>query len=46
METPEVAAEPLTGTVDERSKEILNLLEGGARAFELRRAKYKAFLAS
>ena len=46
METPEIAADPLVGSVDERSKEILDLLEGGARAFELRQAKYKKFLGS
>jgi len=46
MDTPDVAAEPLVGTVDERSEEILNLLEGGARAFRLRGAHYQDFLNS
>lgn len=45
MRTPNRANPPLTGTVDERKAEILDLLEGGAAAFRLRETSYGDLLA-
>ncbi len=44
METPTRAAPPIVGTVDERRKEIVDLLEGGADAFLERHRRYQALL--
>lgn len=44
METPSRAAAPRCGSVDERKREILDLLEGGAEAFALREAHYHDLL--
>ena len=45
MATPTSAGEPLVGTVDERKREILDLLEGGAEAFLQREKSYSEILA-
>jgi energy-coupling factor transporter ATP-binding protein EcfA2 len=45
MEGPTKAAPALTGSVDSRKKEILNLLEGGAEAFVERERYYGELLA-
>lgn len=45
MTTPTRASAPQTGTVDERKRDILDLLEGGAQAFREREAKYGELLA-
>ena len=44
MQTPTSAAPCLTGTVDERRREILDLLEGGAEAFQRREQRYHDLL--
>lgn len=44
MTTPTRAGAPVTGTVEERKSDILDLLEGGARAFLEREAKYGELL--
>lgn len=44
MESPTRAAPPMTGTVDERRKEIVDLLEGGADAFLERHRRYQTLL--
>jgi energy-coupling factor transporter ATP-binding protein EcfA2 len=44
METPVHAAPPLSGTVDDRKQEILDLMEGGAKAFEERGKRYKGLI--
>lgn len=44
MESPTRAAPPLIGSVDERKKEIVDLLEGGARAFQERQKRYQELL--
>ena len=41
MESPVKAAAPTTGTVDERQKDIVDLLEGGAEAFRERQRRYQ-----
>jgi ABC-type cobalamin/Fe3+-siderophores transport system ATPase subunit len=46
METPLKAAAPICGSVDEVKEHILNLLEGGREAFQLRQQKYQALLSS
>lgn len=46
MTTPTRAAAPQVGTVDERKQAILDLLEGGAKAFREREAKYGELLRS
>ena len=46
METPTHAAPPLSGTVDERKRDILDLMEGGAQAFEERERRYRPLLGS
>lgn len=38
------AGPPLTGTLDDRKEEILQLLEGGKKAFEIREQRYGALL--
>jgi predicted ATPase len=40
MRSPTLADAPLSGTVDQRKQEILDLLEGGAAAFRQREAQY------
>ena len=40
MRTPDKADAPLVGTVDERKRDILDLLEGGADAFLRREERY------
>jgi ABC-type cobalamin/Fe3+-siderophores transport system ATPase subunit len=45
MRTPSRAEMPLSGTVDERKQEILDLLEGGAEAFLRREESYGELLA-
>lgn len=44
MKNPTEASPQLTGTVDERKQEILNLLEGGKEAFQRREMKYRDIL--
>lgn len=44
MDTPTKAASPLSGTVDERKQDILELLEGGAAAFQAREQRYHDIL--
>lgn len=44
MQTPTKASPALTGNVDIRKKEILNLLEGGAEAFRRREDSYGTLL--
>ncbi len=44
MATPKSAKPPLDGSVDERKQEILDLLEGGAQAFEERHKRYAELL--
>lgn len=44
MTTPTLAAAPMTGSVDDRKKDVLDLLEGGAEAFRLREARYHELL--
>jgi ATPase subunit of ABC transporter with duplicated ATPase domains len=46
MATPTRAASPEIGTVDETKQAILDLLEGGAKAFREREAKYGELLRS
>lgn len=46
MDSPTQAGMPLAGTVDERKKEILDLLEGGAAAFAAREEQYHDLLTS
>ena len=46
MESPTNAAPALTGSVDSRKQEILNLLEGGAEAFSKRERYYGELLAT
>jgi DNA repair ATPase RecN len=46
MTSPEKAAPPLVGTIDERKQEILDLLEGGADAFAKRERRYHDLLPS
>ena len=46
METPTKAAPALTGSVDSRKEEVLNLLEGGAEAFAKRERYYGELLAT
>ena len=45
MESPTKAAPALTGSVDSRKREILDLLEGGAEAFVERESYYGELLA-
>lgn len=44
MQSPTSAAAVLSGSVDERKREILDLLEGGAEAFQLREQRYHDLL--
>ena len=44
MKGPTGAAPALTGSVDNRKQEILNLLEGGAEAFTMRERYYGELL--
>jgi hypothetical protein len=44
MANPELASPPMTGSVDDRKQEILDLLEGGAQAFEERHRRYAELL--
>jgi ATPase subunit of ABC transporter with duplicated ATPase domains len=44
MQSPHLAAPCITGTVDERRQEILDLLEGGAEAFQRREQRYHDLL--
>jgi hypothetical protein len=44
MQSPQSAAPCISGTVDERRREILDLLEGGAEAFQLREQRYHDLL--
>ncbi len=45
MESPTKAARALTGSVDDRKQELLDLLEGGAEAFAMRERYYGDLLA-
>jgi len=45
MQSPTSAAPCVSGTVDERKREILDLLEGGAEAFQRREERYHDLLA-
>jgi ATPase subunit of ABC transporter with duplicated ATPase domains len=44
MEKPTKAAPPVVGSLDERTEDILRLLEGGKEAFERREAQYGSLL--
>ena len=44
MATARQAAPPAAGTIDEMRKQILDILEGGATAFQERRKRYKDIL--
>ncbi len=44
MDRPTKAAPPIVGSLDERSDDILRLLEGGKEAFERREAQYGSLL--
>ena len=44
MERPTKAAPPVTGSLDERTEDILRLLEGGKEAFERRGTQYRSLL--
>ena len=44
MQSPTTAAPCIIGTVDERKREILDLLEGGAEAFQRREERYHDLL--
>ena len=44
MKEAKLADPPKTGTVDERKEDILNLLEGGAEAFNARHRRYDKLL--
>jgi hypothetical protein len=44
MQSPQLAAPCISGSVDERKREILDLLEGGAEAFQLREQRYHDIL--
>jgi ABC-type sulfate/molybdate transport systems ATPase subunit len=44
MQSPQTAAPSLSGSVDDRKREILDLLEGGAEAFQLRERSYHDLL--
>jgi predicted ATPase len=44
MEKPTKAASPVVGSLDERTEDILRLLEGGKEAFERREAQYRVLL--
>jgi energy-coupling factor transporter ATP-binding protein EcfA2 len=44
MANARLAAAPTAGTVDEMRKPILDILEGGAVAFQARRERYKGVL--
>lgn len=44
MEKPTKAAPPIVGSLDERTEDILRLLEGGKEAFERRETQYRSLL--
>jgi predicted ATPase len=44
MEKPTKAAPPVVGSLDQRTEDILRLLEGGKEAFERREAQYGSLL--
>jgi DNA repair ATPase RecN len=44
MEKPTKAAPAVVGSLDERTEDILRLLEGGKEAFERREAQYGSLL--
>jgi hypothetical protein len=44
MKSPISANHPISGSIDERKQEILDLLEGGAQAFRERESRYRDLL--